>query len=90
MTRGVRFIVLVLFSLLLVASLFTTTGCTRYANEEQLTTLDESSAAAVDAEAKVAELEAEKAELEAKLAEKQKELEAVKAEKERLAAEMAE
>ena len=89
MTRGVRFIVLVLFSLLLVASLFVT-GCTRYANEEQLTTLDETSAAAADAETKVAELEAEKAELEAKLAEKQQELEAVKAEKEQLAAEMAE
>ncbi|NQT25511.1 hypothetical protein HQ585_09150 [candidate division KSB1 bacterium] len=89
MTRGVRSIVLVLFSLLLVASLFVT-GCTRYANEEQLTQLDETNAAAVDAEAKVAGLETEKAELEATLAEKQKELEAVKVEKERIAAEMAE
>lgn len=89
MTRGVKSIVLVMFSLLLVAALFVT-GCSRYANEEQLSQLDETNAAAVDAEAKVAELEAEKAALEAKLAEKQKELEEVKAEKERIAAEMAE
>jgi septal ring factor EnvC (AmiA/AmiB activator) len=88
MTRGIRTAVLVLLSLLLMASLFVT-GCTRYANEEQLNQLDETNSAAVEAEAKVAELEAEKAALEAKLAEKQKELDAVKAEKERIAAELA-
>jgi len=56
-------------------------GCSRYANEEQMTTLDETEAAALAAEQKVAEKEKEKAELEAKLAEKQQELEYVKSEK---------
>ena len=80
MIRGVRIFVLVLFSLVLIASIFVT-GCTRYAKEEQLMTLDETEASATAAQEEVAVKEAEKAELEAKLAEKQAELKMVQEEK---------
>ena len=80
MTKAVRILMLATFCLVLVSALFMT-GCTRYANEEQLTTLDETGAAADAAEAKVAELEKEKANLQAKLDAKKAELEAVKQEK---------
>ena len=83
MIRGVRFFVMALFALVVVAS-FLLSGCTRYANEEQLTTLDESDAAAVAAENKVAEKERERDELQRKLAEKQEELRKVQAEKEKV------
>ncbi|MBN2030141.1 hypothetical protein JW824_07830 [bacterium] len=80
MARGARSLIYILFCLMLIASLLIG-GCSRYANEEQITTLDETEAAALAAEQKVAEKEKEKAELEAKLAEKQQELEYVKSEK---------
>ena len=83
MTKYVRILVLVLFALAIFASFFVT-GCTRYANEEQLTTLDETGASADAAEEKVAEKEKEKAELEAKLEKKQEELKSVQAEKEKV------
>jgi septal ring factor EnvC (AmiA/AmiB activator) len=83
MTRAIRILVLVLFSLTLVSSLFIT-GCTRYAKEEQLTTLDETEASADAAEQRVAEKEQEKAELEAKLEQKKQELKDVQAEKEKV------
>jgi outer membrane biogenesis lipoprotein LolB len=88
MARGIRFSMLFLFSLILVASLLLS-GCSRYANEEQLTTLDETEAAASAAEQKVADSEKKNAELKAKLAEKQDELKKAQEEKERIAASMA-
>lgn len=88
MARGARLIAVGLFSLIVAFSLLLS-GCTRYANEDQLQALDESQASAMSAEEDVAQLEKEKAELEAKLAKKQEELKQVKAEKERIAAEMA-
>ena len=89
MVRGARILMIGLFSLVLTASVFMT-GCTRYANEKQLTTLDESEAAATSAEDKVAQLEKEKAELQAKLDAKQKELAKVQAEHKKVAAKLAE
>lgn len=83
MIKGVRSFVCVLFCFILVASLLIG-GCGGYANEEQMTTLDETEAAALAAEQKVAEKEKEKAELEAKLAEKQQELKNVQAEKQKV------
>jgi uncharacterized protein HemX len=83
MRRGVRVLVLVLFSLALAAS-FLVTGCSRYANEQQLTTLDETEAAALSAEKKVADLEKEKADLQAKLDTKKQELKKVQTEKEKV------
>lgn len=80
MRKAMRISVLVLFSLALVSSVFIT-GCTRYANEEQLTTLDETGAAADAAEDRVAELEKELADLRAKLDAMKAELDKVKAEK---------
>jgi len=80
MKRSLRLLMVVLFSFVLLSSFFMG-GCTRYAKEEQLTTLDETEASAVAAEEKVAEMEKEKAELEKKLEEKQSELEKVKEEK---------
>ena len=83
MRRVIRYFVLTLFALVVTASLLLT-GCTRYANEEQLTTLDESEAAVSAAEEKIAEKEKEKADLQRKLAEKQDELKKVQAEKEKI------
>jgi len=59
-------------------------GCTRYANDKQLRTLEETKQAALSAEDQVAQLEKENAELKAKLAEKQEELKNVQAEKEKV------
>jgi uncharacterized membrane protein len=80
---------LALFSLVLLTS-FLVTGCNRYANEEQLTTLEETQGATVAAEADVAKLEAEKADLEAKLAQKKQELEKVQQNKAKIEASKAE
>ena len=83
MLNGMRYVMLGLFSLVLAGSLIVS-GCSRYANEEQITALDESEAAATESEEKVAELEKEKADLQAKLAEKQEELKKTQEEHERL------
>ena len=83
MAKGVRNFAMLLFALVLVASMLIT-GCTRYANEEQLTALDETEGAALEAERALAEKEKEKADLQAKLAEKQEELRKVQAEKEKI------
>jgi uncharacterized protein YlxW (UPF0749 family) len=87
MTKQVRSFVVVFFSLVLVVSLVLG-GCTKYANEKQITKLDESEAAALAAEKKTADLEKEKADLQAKLAEKQAELQKVQAEKESIKAKL--
>ena len=73
MRRVIRCFVLTLFALVVITSLLLT-GCTRYANEEQLTTLDETEAAADAVQQKITEKEKEKADLQQKLAEKQDEL----------------
>jgi len=80
MREGLRKTVLVFCSVILLAA-FMATGCTRYANEEQLQSLDETQKAALSGEEKVADLEKEKVALEAKLAEKQDELKQVQEEK---------
>ena len=46
MAKGVRNFAMLLFALVLVTSMLVT-GCTRYANEEQLTALDETDAGRV-------------------------------------------
>jgi septal ring factor EnvC (AmiA/AmiB activator) len=57
------------------------TGCTRYANKEQLNKLDQTEQAVVAAEKTLADKQTEQAQLEKDLAKKQNELEAKKAEK---------
>jgi|SaaInl7_200m_RNA_FD_contig_81_188815_length_1321_multi_4_in_0_out_0_1 outer membrane murein-binding lipoprotein Lpp len=57
------------------------TGCTKYANEDQLKVLDETKAAALAAEKKVQDLQAEKSTLERERDAKKAELEKVKREK---------
>jgi septal ring factor EnvC (AmiA/AmiB activator) len=83
MARIVRHFIVALFILVVAVSLMLA-GCTRYANEEQLTTLDETEAATDAANQKLAEKEKEKAELQQKLAEKQDELQKVQQEKEKI------
>lgn len=83
MVKGVRSLIVILSTLALSTS-FLLTGCNRAANEEQMTTLEETQGATLDAESNVVTLEKEKAELEAKLAEKKAELETVKQEKGKL------
>ena len=83
MTRGARNFIMALFALIVVVSLLLA-GCTRYANEEQLTALDESEASVSALERQIAEKEQEKAELQRRLAEKQEELKKVQAEKEKI------
>jgi len=83
MIRGVRNFILALFALIIITSLVLS-GCTRYANEEQLNALDESSTAVSSLEKQIAEKEQEKTELQRKLAEKQDELRNVQAEKEKV------
>lgn len=83
MRRGVRNIAIALFALVIATS-FMLTGCTKYANEEQLTSLDQSEAATLAAQEKIAEKEREKAELQKQLSELQEELRQVKAEKEKV------
>ena len=78
--RRFRKFAILLLAVIVLAS-FAFTGCTRYAKEEQLMTLDETTDAAASAEAKVGELEQQKAELETKLEEKKQELEGVIEEK---------
>lgn len=80
MAKGLRAVMTGLF-VLVVASSFLVSGCNRYANEEQLNALDETTQAADAAEAKVAELEKEKTDLQAELDQKQKDLEYAESEK---------
>ena len=60
----------------------TITGCTKYANEEELRALDDQKAAALAAEKKVQDMESEKSNLERELQSKKAELDKVKKEKE--------
>jgi len=83
MKRSARFFAIAFFSFSIVIALLVG-GCTRYANEEQMTTLEESQSNVTGLEKQIAEKEKEKAELQAKLAEKQEELKMVKSEKEKV------
>ena len=56
-------------------------GCTRYANEDELQTLNDTRNASKKAESKLAELKEERRSLEDKLAEKETSLKEVKEEK---------
>ncbi|HQO09299.1 MAG TPA: hypothetical protein PLK90_07840 [Clostridiales bacterium] len=76
MSKTIKITVLAVF----MAS-FLFTGCTRYANEEELKVLNDQNAAVSKAETKLADIKKERRALEAKLAEKQKELKAAEEEK---------
>lgn len=83
MSRGAKNLMLGLFAFLIAGALFFG-GCTRYANEEQISALEESEQTAVSSEENVDGLKQEKAELEAKKVEKQDELKNVQEEKEKI------
>jgi len=68
-----RFISLLILILFLVG-MFSTTGCTKYASEEQLKALEDAKNAALAAEKRVEELKVEKAQLEKDIAVKKQEL----------------
>lgn len=81
MSKFLRLIAVITVVLFLFSGL-SFVGCTRYANEEQLKTLDETKEAALSAEKKAAEKEEEKANAEKKLVAKKDELKKLKEEKE--------
>lgn len=83
MAKNARVLAASLLVVIFTLSLFVS-GCTRYANEKQMTTLDEAKSSATAAEDNSAKLEKENAELKAKLAEKQAELKQVQAEKDKI------
>ena len=83
MRKGIRGTVKALFVFIAVSA-FLVAGCTKYANEEQMQTLEETKNAALAAEEKVEDLEAKKSDLQEKLSEKQDELEKVKQEKKKV------
>jgi septal ring factor EnvC (AmiA/AmiB activator) len=83
MARGIRAVAAGLVVVAFLLSLFVA-GCTRYANDKQMTTLEESKTATNAAQDNVAKLEKENADLKAKLAAKQAELKQVQAEKEKV------
>jgi len=76
MSKTIKMVVLAMF---LMSFLFT--GCTRYANEDELKMLDDQNAAVKKAETKLADVKKERRNLESKLADKQKELKAAEEEK---------
>jgi len=80
MSKSIRAIVL---SIIVLSFLFA--GCTRYANEEELKTLEDKQAAVKKAESKLSEIKKERRTLETKLADAQTELK--KAEEEKSAVE---
>jgi len=80
MRKALRTVVVVTAVMLLVLLAFT--GCTKYANEQQLQTLEETKAAATAAEKALADCKSETASLEGQLAEKKQALEDMKKEQE--------
>jgi len=78
MRKALRTVVVVTAIMLLVLLAFT--GCTKYANEQQLQTLEETKAAATAAEKALADCKSETASLEGQLAEKKQALENMKKE----------
>jgi peptidoglycan hydrolase CwlO-like protein len=85
MARYARILAASLLVLVFASSLFVT-GCTRYANDKQMTTLEETKASTSAAQDQVAKLQKENADLKAQLAQKQAELKQVQAEKEKVKA----
>ncbi len=80
MTKFMKAISVAVLLAFMLGSL-TLSGCTKYANEDELRKLDEKQAAALAAEKKVQELEAEKADLERELQAKKAELDKTNKEK---------
>ena len=80
MRKALRTLVVVTAAMLLVLMAFT--GCTKYANEQQLQALEETKAAAQAAEKALADCKGETASLEGQLAEKKQALEDMKKEQE--------
>jgi len=78
MRKTLRTLVVVTAAMLLVLMAFT--GCTKYANEQQLQALEETKAAALAAEKALADCKSETAKLEGQLAEKKQALEDMKKE----------
>ncbi len=76
--KAISFVVLLAFML----GSLTLTGCTKYANDDQLKLLNDTEAAALAAEKKIGELESEKADLERELQAKKAELDKANKEKE--------
>lgn len=74
---------LILIVVFMVSSIFST-GCTRYANSDQLSALDQQKAAAESAEGAAVDCEGEQAALQKELDAKNTELSDVKAEKEKV------
>ena len=74
---------LILIVVFMVSSVFST-GCTRYANSDQLSALDQQKAAAESAEGAAVDCEGEQAALQKELDAKNTELSDVKAEKEKV------
>ena len=70
--------------LIFVAASLISTGCTRYANPEQLNALDAQKAAAESAERAAADCESESAALANQISDKEKELADAKAEQEKV------
>ena len=80
MRKTLRTLVVVTAAMLLVLMAFT--GCTKYANEQQLQALEETKAAAEAAEKALADCKGETASLEGQLAQKKQALEDMKKEQE--------
>ncbi|MEE9168150.1 MAG: hypothetical protein V3U73_00210 [bacterium] len=78
-----RFASIMLLMIFIVASAIST-GCTKYANSDQLNALDQQKAAAESAEKAVSDCEDESAALAREVSSKEKELADVKAEKEKV------
>ena len=70
-----------IFALTAVILSFLFAGCTRYANEEELKSLQDQQEAVKKAETKLADLKKNRRNLETRLAEKQKELKMAEGEK---------
>jgi septal ring factor EnvC (AmiA/AmiB activator) len=80
MRKTLRTLVVITAAMLLVLMAFT--GCTKYANEQQLQALEETKAAAEAAEKALADCKSETASLEGQLADKKQALEDMKKEQE--------
>jgi cell division protein FtsL len=80
MRKTLRTLVVVTAAMLLILMAFT--GCTKYANEQQLQALEETKAAAEAAEKALADCKGETASLEGQLAQKKQALEDMKKEQE--------
>lgn len=80
MKKSMKYLLTVLFALVIAGSSLMT-SCTRYADEEELKTLDETKAATLSAEEKVEQKKLEKVEAETELSQKKAELIKVQEEK---------